>query len=486
MTRLGALILLAAAFNSSAAQDPPPAGKPPAEEYEERCNKITTALADEHANVGAYLTSAQMHDWARIEYNNAIKQVPLHEKANKGLGYTVWNEEDKKWETDPSKIPQTGNRKKGEEADKVWTEYQKRTEQLGKKIGRLYFELGTWCVKNLAAEKDKSESAFRRAIQYDPLSKDARTKLGHQKQKDGGWLSPEEVKLRKEMKEGIAKAPKGSADASPSDFADKLGLKTKKQAAEHLVVESPHLDQKALETLVQHAEHAYAMFLKMFNQNSLFEGKRTLLILKDKGQHEKYVDTFGANWSSEQRKLSKECIGTGNERYQGEHPQAQLEDWVIHRVIMMCSEAMAGGERHWLHEGLAYHFTRQMHDSCMTHCTSLRGTGAGDGGKDYSDSTTWHILIREWLKSGKDPDIFKIFKCRTLAELKGGDPVKSWSLCEFLAVEWREKLIDFMQKLRAVKQEEDEKTFEAVFGWTLPDFDNRWKVYARAVFMDAK
>jgi hypothetical protein len=188
MSKLSPILLLGVCA-SLLAQDPP-TGKPPAEEYADRAAKVDGALADEHSSVGAYLTGAQMHDWARIEYNNARRFVANHEKANKGLGYTVFNEETKAWESDPGKVPPTGNKKKGEDAAKVWTEYQKKMEALGKKNGRMFYELGAWCAKSLPSDKDKAQAAFKRALQYDPLNKDARTKLCHEKQKDGGfWLS---------------------------------------------------------------------------------------------------------------------------------------------------------------------------------------------------------------------------------------------------------------------------------------------------------
>ncbi|MBI2932641.1 MAG: hypothetical protein HYY16_13415 [Planctomycetes bacterium] len=482
MIRLVTLAMAALAGSWVLAQEPV-SGKPPEEEYLERLAKIQQSTADEHAAVGNYLTSAEMHDWARVEYKNATDLVPAHEKANKGLGFTVWNEETHTWEPDLSKTPTTGNKKKGEQADKIWLEYQKKLEQLGRNIGKKYWELGSWCQRQFKDDTERARKAFEKAVEYDPTNKESRLKLGYKEQKGGGWLSEKELKIRKEMREGIAKAPKGQPDNAPTDVETKLGLKCRKQAGEDVLIESPHLDQKTLEILIQHSQHAYKMFHEVLKQNKLFGQRQTLTILKDKSQHEKFVDVFGTNWPAEEKRLAKDCIGCGNERFQADRTQAELEDWVIHRVIMMCSESMAGGEgRHWLHEGLAYYFTLLMHGSAATHCTSLRSTGPGEGNKDFSDASVWPVVIRDWLDTGKDPDIHKVFKCNRLAELRGGDPVKAWSLCEFLVTEHPDKLIDFMQKIRAVKLEDDEKTFKEVFGWTLEEFNRRWRVFARATY----
>lgn len=460
----------------------------PQQIYEEKAAKIKKALADKHADIGNYLAGQKMHEWGRKEYYNALWFEPAHEKANKGLGFTVWNEMEKKWESDPdAKPPEIRNLKKGDDADRVWAEYQKKLEALRKSIGKMYEELGEWCDKKLPSEKDKAEDAFKLAIEYDPLNKDARKRMGHVKIEGGGWFSKEEVERRKRMKEGVAKAPKGQAENTQTDTEQKLSLAMKKQASEHFLIEAPHLDEKTLQTLIQYAEHAYAMFCEVYNQTALFGQRQNLTILQNRGQHEKWVDAYVTNASPEFKKLARESIGVGDECYQGDRGQTELEDWVIHRVVMKCSEALAGGERHWLHEGLAYYFSRLMHDTALTHCTDLQGTGAGGSRKNYSDASTWHIVIKEWLRTGKDdPDINKIIKCNKLSELKGGDPVKSWSLVEFLTVDHREKFIDFMQRVRALRQEDDEKTFQKVFRWTLGELDNRWKIYARAAYLEAK
>jgi hypothetical protein len=60
--------------------------------------------------------------------------------------------------------------------------------------------------------------------------------------------------------------------------------------------------------------------------------------------------------------------------------------------------------------------------------------------------------------------------------------VKGWSIIDFLMTEHRDKFLDYCSKLRGQKEEEDEKTLQEVFGWTLEDLDLRWKTYARASY----
>ncbi len=490
MMRLSLLSVLAL-IGAALAQDPPPAAKPPDQEHADRLKTVHAGIANEHTGVGDWLASVAQHGWGRIEYTNAVKYEPNHERANKGLGFTIWNEDEKRWEVDPNSPVKVGNEKRGEDADRLWIEYQKRSTELGKKVARLWYDLGTWSEKNFASDKEKSRAAFRKALEYDPTHSEARKKLGHTKQKEGGWLSPEEIATRKEMKDGIAKASGGKTEATPMDAETKLNLKFKKQSSEHFIIGSPHLDPKELENLIKHTEHAYAMFHKIYNQSNLYATQRQeLIMLTTKEQHEKYVDAFAGQAGEEYIKMAKDSTGMGDERWQREDEKSRKptnEDWAIHHAVMLMSRSLARGDRHWLHEGLAYHFTKQMKGSASSHCTNMRGTGAGgDSGKTYDDATTWHIIIKDWLKTGKDPDVYKVFKCTNLAEFRGGDPLKAWSLCEFLTTEYREKFIEFMQKISSAKREEDERVFEGVFGWTLQELDSRWKIYARALYLDGK
>jgi len=498
MMRLSAALVLLVVVPVLFGQDSP---LPPDQEYANKIANIKSSLADEHASIGFFLSGAGMWQWSRVEFQNGLKAITCicgqgactlppggaHEKANKGLGLVAWSDDEKRYGIDPAAKPiETRNLKKGEDAERIWSEYQKKLETLGKKIGKLYFDLGAFCQKALPAEKEKADAAFRTAIEYDPANKDARTKLGHLKQPNGSYQSKEEVALRKDMKEGRAKAPKGSPSQTQTEVEKKLGLAMKKQAGEHILIQSPHLDVKSLEILIQWGEHTYALFHKVFNQNSLFNQRDEWTILQTRDQHIKYVDTILANASPEHKKLAKECGGSGDECFQDTRPLESMEDWVIHHTAQTCSQLLAGGDRHWLHEGMAFYFTKHMHASAHWACTDLRGTGPGGEQKNYSDPATWELVIREWLRTNKDPDINKVYKCRKLSELKGGDPVKAWSLVDFLATEHREKFIEYMQKLRASKEDEDEATLQSVFGWTLQELDNRWKIYARSAYAEKK
>ena len=84
----------------------------------------------------------------------------------------------------------------------------------------------------------------------------------------------------------------------------------------------------------------------------------------------------------------------------------------------------------------------------------------------------WEGQILSWVEE----------RIHDLAEFSGEEVVKAWSMVDFLIAEHREKLMAFLGKIRGQKDDEDEKALQEVFGWTLEDFDLRWKSYARASY----
>jgi len=142
---------------------------------------------------------------------------------------------------------------------------------------------------------------------------------------------------------------------------------------------------------------------------------------------------------------------------------------------------LVGGARPWMREGLAYHFTKTMFGTAGVLCVNLAGTGSG-GEKNLQNPEDWPLVIRTWIRESKDPTIIEVFKCKDIAELSGAETVKGWSMIDFLLTEHREKFLEYCSKIRGQKEDDDEKTLLEVFGWTLEDFDVRWRTYARASY----
>ncbi|HKS17345.1 MAG TPA: hypothetical protein VJU16_08535 [Planctomycetota bacterium] len=459
------------------AQDP---AKPPAEDYKERLARIQAALAEEHFKIGDYLAVAAMHRWARDEYRKTIALAPDHEAARKKLGYV---KKDAEWEIDPDAAVEIENKKKAEEATKVKLEYDKRVEKLGKTMARQWADLGSFCEKNQL--KAEAEAAYKMAIEYDPLQSDARKKLGYVRQKDGPWLSKFEASIRKLMKEGLAKAPVGQPSKDETTVEKDMGWKHEKRKSDHFLIEVQGQNQDWLKEEIKHGEHAYAVFHKLFDQKEdLFQQPYNMVIVRDRSAHESYIDKYYQG-DQQHKEFAKKSAGING------YPQAEcilgnrpnVHDWVVHMTAQILIDHMVGGRRHWMTEGMAYHFTKNILGTALNGCVNLAGTGADKtSGRDYSNADDWPLVIRTWIREGKDPVMLEVFKCRELAEFSSEEVVKSWSMIDFLITEHREKFMTYMSKIRGQKEDEDEKALMEVFGWTLDDFDLRWKTYARSSY----
>ncbi len=452
----------------------------PADEYKTKLAALNKSTAGKHYAIGEYLSGASMNLWARDQFYKAVEFDPDHEGARKKLGYK--KNEDGQWETDVAAKQDFGNKKKGEDLERVRKQYVDRLDSAGKDLSRQWADLALFCKKNMMTAE--MTASFMKALEYDPANAGARKELGYEKDAKGVWMAKSERELRKEMKDGIAKAPGGQPATFESDVETALGVKLKKRESEHYILESPHLTDGQLLLILQHGEHAYAMFHKLFGQTDLFGGRKyTLVVLKDKTQHDKYVDAFYKGDSARMKMLHETRASGGYPRteiYQETAPDSLLHDLIIHMNVEACLRVWAGEKQCWVLEGMALHFTRLMKDSAMIQCIDLAGTSPKNKGKSYTDPADWPVVCRVWVREGKDPDLTTILKRTNFGEFDGADAIKSWSLVEFLLGQHREK---FNQFLQAFKEGKDvDAALKEVWGWTINDLDYRWKAYVKVAY----
>ena len=473
-----------AALLGAAAQDPPPKPpepKPPAEEYKDRVAKLNQTLAEEHFKIGEYLSAASMNQWARLEFRKAIGFSPDHEGARKRLGFV---KKDGEWEPDPGAVLETENRKRGEEEQKVRTEYEKRAEKMGKAVSRLFGDLGGFCERNQM--KAEAEAAWRKSVEYDPMNADSRKKLGYVRQgKDGPYLSKFEAAFRKLVKDGLSKAPTGQPHKEETDVERDLGWKHTKRASAHFLVEVPGKEQDWLKEEIRYGEHAYAMFHKLFElKDDLWTQPLDVVFVKDRPAHEQYVDKYFQGDATRREWIKGKTSGLNGfprtETILGAN--SNMHDYMVHHTAQHLSTHLVGGNRVWLEEGTAYHFTVLMLGTALSSCLSLGGTGSEGPKRDYQKAEDWRLILKTLVREGKDPEMLAVFKCKQFAELDGAEAVKAWSMVEFLVTEHREKFMEFMSKLRGQPVEDDEKALLQVFGWSLEDFNNRWRAHVTATY----
>jgi len=277
MSKTWTLILTLALFQAT-----------PQDEYKTKLAALSKSTAAKHFSVADYLAGASQFIWAREQLYKTIEFDPEHDGARKKLGYK--KNDLGEWESDPNAKQEFGNKKKGEDAERIRKQYIDRLDSAGRDLSRQWGDLALFCRKNsMTAE---ANAAFMKALEYDPANATARKELGYEKDAKGVWMSKSERELRKEMKDGIPKAPTGEPTTSESRYEKMVGVKLIKRESEHFRVESPHLKEPQMGLILQHAEHTYAMFHKLFAQKDLFQGqKMTLLALNDRAQHDTWIDS---------------------------------------------------------------------------------------------------------------------------------------------------------------------------------------------------
>ena len=461
----------------------------PQDEYKSKLAALSKSTAAKHFSIADYLAGASMYIWAREQLYKTIEFDPDHEGARKKLGYK--KNDQGEWESDPNAKQEFGNKKKGEDAERIRKQYVDRLDSAGRDLSRQWGDLALFCKKNgMAAE---ASAAFMKSLEYDPANATARKELGYEKDAKGVWMSKSERELRKEMKDGIPKAANGGPSTTDTETEKGLALKMKKRESEHFFFESPHLKDEQLALLAQHGEHAYAMFQKLFAQQDLFRGQKLgFVALKDKAQHTSYVNAFYKSPDPARMKLALDARATGGfprcEIYQETAPDALLQDWVIHSSIEAMLRFWCGERYCWILEGMALHFTRLMKESALLHCVDLAGTSPQNKGKNYSDPADWPVICRVWVRENKDPDLTAILKRTNFGEFDGADAVKSWSLVEFLLAQHREKFIEFLMALKESNEGKPaeglivEGALKKVWGWTINDLDYRWKQYVKVAY----
>lgn len=460
--------------------------KDPRTEFEERMKKLKFELAEQRSKIAEFLDTARQHKWARQEDEKVIELNPDHEKARARLGYKY----DGGWQKDPSaKVERENKKKEGSAEEKrVREQWEERKKKIAEKFCGEYVELGDFAAKNKLAME--AELAYQLALELNPDNEKARKGLKHEKKGDS-WVTPRDKELRDEFRKGIEKMPKGEEDSEPTEYEKGLNQKHEHRKSPRAFVESPHLDQTKLQRHIQLCEQTQEMFYKIFEMDPIPPGRIHLIILKEKGEHEAYIDKFYTSITDENLKNRyKEQAGVWHpkdgrcELYQSNRPDVAAFDWNIHYschvlTYFLFGEDHSGGRRPWLHEGIAYYFTSEMQDTCQTTCVRFGSTKAADDKKDPADPRNWPSIVRKWVRGeGKEPPINAVIKAN-LNDLDEYRTIKAWSLVDFLLKDQRPKFLEMIGKMRGDHNDTGEKALKVVFNWTTDDFDEAWRTWAK-------
>lgn len=457
----------------------------PKTEFETRFAKERSNLAVVRAGHGDWLAGKGQHLWAKREYELAIELNPDLETARSKLGF---RRVDGGWEFDPAKKVKSANEKSGAEADKIQKEYLKRLAGTGTDFARRFGEIADFAEKN--GLREEAAATWRRVLEFDSAHRKARETLGYQKLPSGGWATAAEVELKAELRGGVAKAPKGAADGSTPEYERAMAIPMKKHSTPAFVAASPHLDAAALERLVQHAGHVHAAWHRIFNVPDAFGGRQQHLIyFQDHDQHVKYIDLFHKGTAAQKeyaRKLNAQIAIPVSECVQGRRSTESLEDFTVHAVAQNLTRIYAIGKKTnthdpiWLQEGISFWFTYAVNGTAEWGCVELGNTQT-ERLREARKPETWAKGIHALVSEGEDPPVRAVVNCTNGPDMDAIETVKAWSLVDFLILEHREKFSAFCRDLRA-QDDNGEKSFQKVFGWTLDDLNAKWRSWVLVAY----
>src|SRR5215813_5483068 len=111
----------------------------PQDEYKTKLSALSKSTASKHYSISEYLGGASMFIWAREQLYKTIEFDPDHEGARKKLGYK--KNDLGEWESDPTAKQEFGNKKKGEDAERIRKQYIERLDAAGRDLSRQWGDL---------------------------------------------------------------------------------------------------------------------------------------------------------------------------------------------------------------------------------------------------------------------------------------------------------------------------------------------------------
>lgn len=459
-------------------------GKDPQEIYTSKLNKIWKELGTKHANNASFCESKKQNAWAFAEYSKAVDFDPDNSKARKELGF---KKDGAEWVRDPDAKVKTTNELDEDDAFEVGIKLNDMQKKMGEGIAKKYADAAKFAEKHDALA-DQAVECWRKALEYDPVNKDARKHYGFEQDKaTGEWRTKKYTELVEAMKGAVGAAPGGAESSTATDNESKVGISVSKRVSDHFAVESSTYDQARLESLTKLSEATFAMYHKLMNlekdANVFGPSKPAMIYYKVKAEHERFIDAYitEARQRDEFKKSPGAHLGDLHETTNTDQGEGVVNDFTVHSAAHSLVGHHTGGGRPWLQEGMAYVMTFMLVGTADNHCTGMQDTSVKGGSKNFKEGAKWRTNIRDMVMEKTDSDINAVFKA-DIAQLIGDKTVKGWSICDFLIHDHYDRFLEFIERLRKDPTDNGEKALKETFDWTLEELDDRWRAYVRSTY----
>ena len=476
-TLLGILMLVCAPAQGDEDKDP-------REIYRSKLDKIWKELGNKHSNNASYCEGKKQNAWAFAEYSKAVDFDPENAKARKELGFKKQGSD---WVRDPDAKVKTTNDLVEDDAFEVGIKLNDMQKKMGEGIAKKYADAAKFAEKHDTLAEQATE-CWRKALEYDPINKDARKHFAFEQDKASGeWRTAKYTELAKAMSEARGAASGGAESSTATDNESKVGVSVTKRVSDHFAVESSTYDQARLESLTKIAEATFAMYHRLMNlekdANVLGPSKPAMIYYKVKAEHERFIDAYisDARERDEFKKSPGAHLGDLHETTNTDQGEGVVDDFTVHSSAHSLVGHHTGGGRPWLSEGMSYVMTFMLLGTADNHCTGMQDTSIKGGSKNFKEGAKWRTNIRDMVMEKTDPDMNAVFKA-DIAQLSGAKTVKGWSICDYLIHDHYDRFLEFIDRLRKDGSDNGEKALKEVFGWSLEELDDRWRAFVRSTY----
>lgn len=457
-----------------------------AAQYEQRLRALDDEIVSRRLEIAQWLRDQALQEWARWEYEKILAHSPHHDEARTALGYVLRGDH---WVHEVGQGLPARNTAEEHLLPGLAQAYWVRLDPLGAEIAAAYVELARWCQAQEASAQ--VADLARLALAYDPSNRAAASLLA--------WrpaailpvpVHPDAVDLLGRARSDLQAVALGEPCAVDEAWADDvLRPRMRVSRGPHVATESTYMAAEWLASLVQTGEHALSITERLLSLPSPPSNEPPVWLVfvndyeyehlvrwRNRGRaEEEWAHTLryrsGLYDNAESLALRKHVYDEAP-LYQAAHKAAQFT--VFHRLGLSRDPSPAGARTDWLWEGAAILIEWLTTSQSEAWCHGGPGTG------DRGERNHYRMLAAAVAATFEDRPVASL-TTEPIDQLHANSGMaKAASLLEWLACRYRDKLPALLRDLVATG--DLEQTIRAQFGWSLTEFDEFWRRWARAAY----
>ena len=340
-------------------------------------------------------------------------------------------------------------------------------------VAAIFAGLGDECAaKGYRAE---SETAYRRALEFDGDNEAARRGLGQVRFVEGLWIEQDR-----------ASAFEAARVAQPvtetSRWDEVCGVTFNKARSGHFRVESPFAPA-AIVKYLESCERVYAAYIAEFGVDratKVLPLEPVFCVLSDDTQWNRWIDRIPRENPGFFRGLACHwprdrwaCAVRNGKDFSDVERRDRLAHQTGHMLNLALWEMPDGM---WLDEALAHRYAVLVQNYTASYCLAPRKEDYGRSGEtvQWTDQSQWKDLLKQQALA-KDDLALRAIVTKRAYDLPIAASIKAWSVADFLI---RRDRAAFVALVRGCKGDKDRvASLETRFGKDVETLDDLWRAW---------